>query len=148
MSTKEPYQPDNIFAKILRGEVPCHRVFEDEIALAFLDIMPQADGHTLVIPKLPVRGFFDMPAAEWGPFMTRVQKVAAAVKEGMAAEGMNFRQFDGAAGGQTVFHLHVHIIPRWEGVALRRHGELTEKPEILKTNAARIRAAIERAGAA
>ena len=141
MSDRDPYQPDNIFAKVLRGEIPCHRVYEDETALAFLDIMPQADGHTLVIPKLSVRGIFDMPAADWGPFMQRVQKVAAAVKQGMRAEGMNLRQFDGAAGGQTVFHLHVHLIPRWEGVALRRHGELMEKPEILKANAEKIRAA-------
>ena len=142
MSNKEPYQPDNIFAKILRGEIPCHRVFEDDVAFAFLDIMPQADGHTLVIPKLAVRGIFDMPADSWGPFMQRVQKVAQAVKTAMNAEGLNLRQFDGAAGGQTVFHLHVHIIPRWESVALRRHGELLEKPEILKANAEKIRAAI------
>lgn len=142
MSDKEPYQTDNIFAKILRGEIPCHKVFEDDVALAFLDILPQADGHTLVIPKLAVRGLFDMPADAWGPFMLRVQKVAAAVKKGMGAEGLNLRQFDGAAGGQTVFHLHVHIIPRWEGVALRRHGELMEKPDILKANVEKIRAAL------
>ena len=96
MSNTHPYQPDNIFAKILRGEIPCHRVFEDEIALAFLDIMPQADGHTLVIPKLAVRGLSDMPSDAWGPYMQRVQKVAKAVKAGMGAEGLNLRQFDGA----------------------------------------------------
>jgi histidine triad (HIT) family protein len=141
MSNKEPYQPDNIFAKILRGEIPCYRVYEDELALAFLDIMPQADGHTLVIPKLAVRGLFDMPDDAWGPFMQRVQKVATAVKKGMAAEGLNLRQFDGAAGGQTVFHLHMHIVPRWEGVALRRHGELMEKAEVLKANMEKIRGA-------
>lgn len=141
MSDKDPYQPDNIFARILRNEIPCYRVYEDDIALAFLDIMPQADGHTLVIPKLAVRGLFDMPADAWGPFMQRVQKVSVAVKAAMGAEGLNLRQFDGAAGGQTVFHLHVHIVPRWEGVALRRHGELTERPEILKANAEKIRSA-------
>ena len=141
MSDKYPYQADNIFAKVLRGEIPCHRVYEDDVAMAFLDIMPQADGHTLVIPKLAVRGIFDVPADAWGPFMLRVQKVAKAVQTAMSAGGLNLRQFDGAAGGQTVFHLHVHIIPRWEGVALRRHGELMEKPEILKANAEKIRAA-------
>jgi len=141
MSDKDPYQPDNIFAKILRGEIPCYRVYEDDIALAFLDIMPQADGHTLVIPKLAVRGLFDMPPDAWAPFMVRVQNVARAVKKGMGAEGMNLRQFDGAAGGQTVFHLHIHLIPRWEGVALRRHGELTEKADVLKANLEKIRAA-------
>lgn len=141
MSNTHPYQPDNIFAKILRGEIPCHRVFEDEIALAFLDIMPQADGHTLVIPKLAVRGLSDMPSDAWGPYMQRVQKVAKAVKAGMGAEGLNLRQFDGAAGGQTVFHLHFHVVPRWEGVPLRRHGEMTEKPDILKANAEKIRSA-------
>ncbi len=141
MSDREPYQPDNIFAKILRGEIPCYRVYEDDVALAFLDIMPQADGHTLVIPKLAVRGLPDMPVDSWGPFMQRVQKVAKAIKVAMAAEGLNLRQFDGAAGGQTVFHFHMHIIPRWEGIALRRHGELNEKPENLKATAEKIRAA-------
>ncbi len=141
MTDRDPYQPDNIFAKVLRGEIPCHRVYEDDIALAFLDIMPQADGHTLVIPKLAVRGIFDMPADAWGPFMQRVQNIALAVKGGMKAEGLNLRLFDGAAGGQTVFHFHMHIIPRWESVPLRRHGELTERPDVLKLNAEKIRAA-------
>lgn len=142
MPETDPYQPDNIFARILRGEIPSHKVFEDEHVLAFMDVMPQADGHTLVIPKLPVRGLFEMPSDAWGPFMQRVQKVAAAVKTGMDAEGLNLRQFDGAAGGQTVFHLHFHIIPRWAGVPLRRHGDAMEKPEVLKANADKIRAAL------
>jgi len=141
MSNTHPYQPDNIFAKILRGEIPCHRVFEDEIALAFLDIMPQADGHTLVMPKLASRGLLDFPADAWGPYMARVQKVAAAVKKGMEADGLSLRQFEGAAGGQTVFHLHFHVLPRWEGVALRRHADSVEKTDVLKAHAAKIRAA-------
>ncbi|HEY8578950.1 MAG TPA: HIT family protein [Beijerinckiaceae bacterium] len=141
MPENEPYQPDNIFARILRNELPAHKVFEDDVALAFLDIMPQADGHTLVIPKLAARGLFDMPPDAWGPYMERVQLVAAAVKKGMEAEGLSLRQFEGAAGGQTVFHLHFHILPRWAGVPLRRHGDAIQKPEILKANAARIRAA-------
>ena len=141
MPTSEPYATDNIFSKILRGEIPAHRVFEDDVALAFLDIMPQAPGHTLVIPKLAVRGMEDMPADAWGPYMTRVQLVAAAVKKGMEAEGLNLRQYEGAAGGQTVFHLHFHILPRWAGEPLRRHGDRMEKQDVLKEQAARIRAA-------
>jgi histidine triad (HIT) family protein len=141
MPDKEPYQPDNIFAKILRGEIPAHRVFEDDIALAFLDIMPQSPGHTLVIPKLAVRGMVDMPPDAWGPYMSRVQLVAAAVKKGMEADGLNLRQYEGAAGGQTVFHLHFHILPRWEGKSLGRHGDHMEKQEVLKEHATRIRGA-------
>jgi len=141
MADTDPYQPENIFARILRGELPAHKVFEDEVALAFLDVMPQSQGHTLVIPKLSVRGMIDMPADAWGPYMVRVQKVAAAVKKGMEAEGLIVRQYEGAAGGQTVFHLHFHIIPRWIGEPLRRHGDSMEKEDVLKANAAKIRAA-------
>lgn len=141
MPTSNPYATDNIFAKILREEIPAHRVFEDDVALAFLDIMPQTPGHTLVIPKLAVRGIEDMPTNAWGPYMMRVQTVAAAVKKGMEAEGLNLRQYDGAAGGQTVFHLHFHILPRWGGEMLRRHGDRIEKQDVLKEQAARIRAA-------
>ena len=141
MADTDPYQPENIFARILRGELPAHKVFEDEVALAFLDVMPQSHGHTLVIPKLSVRGMIDMPADAWGPYMVRVQKVAAAVKRGMEAEGLTVRQYEGAAGGQTVFHLHFHIIPRWIGEPLRRHGDAMEKEDVLKANAAKIRAA-------
>jgi histidine triad (HIT) family protein len=141
MADTDPYQPENIFARILRGELPAHKVFEDEVALAFLDVMPQSHGHTLVIPKLSVRGMIDMPADAWGPYMVRVQKVAAAVKKGMEAEGLTVRQYEGAAGGQSVFHLHFHIIPRWVGEPLRRHGDSMEKEDVLKANAAKIRAA-------
>ena len=141
MADTDPYQPENIFARILRGELPAHKVFEDEVALAFLDVMPQSHGHTLVIPKLSVRGMIDMPADAWGPYMVRVQKVAAAVRKGMEAEGLTVRQYEGAAGGQTVFHLHFHIIPRWVGEPLRRHGDSMEKEDVLKANAAKIRAA-------
>lgn len=142
MPDKSTYQPDNIFAKILRGEIPCHRVLEDEVALAFMDVMPQADGHTLVIPKQNAMNLLDMPADAWGPYMERVQRVAHAVKSGMNAEGILIQQFNGSAAGQTVFHLHFHILPRWEGVALRRHTGEMEKPEVLASNAEKIRAAI------
>ncbi len=136
------YDPSNIFAKILRGEMPCHKVFEDDVALAFMDIMPRSEGHTLVIPKVPARGLLDMPADALGPYMQRVQKVAAAVKKGMGADGLTIQQFNETAGGQIVFHLHFHILPRWEATSLKPHTGAMEKPDVLVANAARIRAAL------
>ena len=121
------YDNNNIFAKILRGEAPCTRVYEDETALAFMDIMPRSDGHVLVIPKTPARNVLDMPAQEFARFMPAVQKIAIAVKAAMAADGVSIMQFNEAASGQVVFHLHFHILPRWEGVpsapAARRDRE-------------------------
>jgi histidine triad (HIT) family protein len=120
--TAPAYDPQNIFAKMLRGEIPCEKVFEDDVAIAVMDIFPQADGHTLVIPKTPARGLLDMPTDALGPFMERVQTVAAAVKKGMNADGLTIQQFNESAGGQTVFHLHFHILPRHAGVGLRPHA--------------------------
>ena len=134
------YDPNNIFAKILRGEMPAHKVYEDDVALAFMDIMPAAEGHTLVIPKVAAHNFLDLPADAIGPYMQRVQKVAAAVKKGMGADGLTIQQFNESAGGQVVFHLHFHILPRWEGVPLGRHTGVMEKPEKLAANAEKIRA--------
>ena len=142
MPDKTIYQPDNIFAKILRGEIPCHRILENEFALVFMDVMPQADGHTLVIPKLNVINLLEMPGEAWGTYMQTVQHAAKAVKEGMQADGLLVQQFNGAAAGQTVFHLHFHLIPRWEGVTLRRHSGDMEKPAVLEANAARIKSAL------
>ena len=136
------YDPQNVFAKILRGEMPCTQVYEDEAALAFMDIMPRADGHVLVIPKVPARGLLDMPPEALGPYMQAVQKVAAAVKTGMKAEGLTLQQFNETAGGQVVFHLHVHILPRWEGVAVRPHTGEMAKGEALQVHADKIRAAL------
>ena len=124
------YQPDNIFAKILRGEMPCYKVFEDDVALAFMDI-----------PKTPARGLLDMPADALGPYMQRVQTVAAAAKAAMKADGLTIQQFNETAGGQVVFHLHFHILPRWDGVALKPPGTMGDKAA-LEANAARIRAAL------
>jgi histidine triad (HIT) family protein len=137
------YDPDNIFAKILRGEAPCMRVYEDERSLAFMDIMPRADGHVLVIPKTPARNILDMPSEELALFMPAVQKVAKAVKTAMAAEGLAVFQFNESASGQVVFHLHFHILPRWSGVELRPPGGPIAKPEALAPAAAKIVAAIE-----
>ena len=116
------YDPDNIFAKILRGEIPCHRVYEDAHTLAFMDVMPQGEGHTLVIPKAPARGLLDAEPESLSALMTSVQTVARAVKAAFRAEGLTLFQFNEPAGGQTVFHLHVHIIPRWQDQPLGRHG--------------------------
>lgn len=143
MPNDEAYHSDNIFAKILRGELPCYKVDEDENTLAFMDVMPQASGHTLVIPKQSATNLFTMPPESWGDYMRQVQRVAAAVKTGMDAEGLLVQQFNGPVAGQTVFHLHFHLIPRWAGVALGRHSDGMEDGEVLAANAERIRAALE-----
>jgi len=122
--------------------MPATKVYEDEVALAFMDIMPRADGHVLVIPKMPARGILDMPLDALGPYMQRVQTVAAAVKAGMGADGLTLQQFNESAGGQVVFHIHFHVLPRWEGVPLKPHSGQMEKPEVLAAHAAKIRAAL------
>jgi histidine triad (HIT) family protein len=123
MSLNNAYDPDNIFAKILRGEMPCWKVYEDEYALAFLDIFPQGPGHTLVIPKIAATNLMTFPTDALGPYTASVQRVARGVEKAFAADGITVFQFNGAAGGQTVFHLHFHIIPRHEGLGLIGHGK-------------------------
>ncbi|MCA0423099.1 MAG: HIT family protein [Proteobacteria bacterium] len=125
------YDPNNIFAKILRGEIPCHKVYEDEHVLAFMDIMPRGDGHTLVIPKVAARNILDLPAEAFAPLMAGVQKVARAAKAALDADGITLQQFSEPAGGQVVFHIHFHVIPRWNGVRLRPHtGEMAPGAEL------------------
>ena len=136
------YDPNNIFAKILRGEAPCVSVYEDDVSLAFMDVMPRADGHTLVVPKVAARNILDIAAADLARFMPSAQRVARAVKAGMAAEGVVVQQFNESAGGQLVFHLHFHLLPRWSGVALRPPGGPFQPAEALEVHAARIRAAL------
>jgi histidine triad (HIT) family protein len=138
----ETYDNNNIFAKILRGEAPCVKVFEDETALAFMDVMPRADGHVLVIPKAPARNIFDIAPADLARLAPVVRKVAIGVKAAMRAEGLTIQQFNETAGGQVVFHLHFHILPRWPGVALRPPGGPIAAPEILAPIAAKIAEAI------
>jgi histidine triad (HIT) family protein len=134
-----PYDDTNIFARILRGEMPCHKVYEDEVALAFLDLFPQAPGHTLVIPKTAATNILTFPPADFGPYMAAVQKVARAVHIGLEAEGLSIMQFNAAAGGQSVFHLHFHIIPRHDGVPMRGHGNTVKADDAdLKRQAAAI----------
>ena len=136
------YDNQNIFAKILRGEIPCTKVYENEHTIAFMDIMPQADGHTLIVPKNPSVNLLDADAATFGPLFTTVQKIARAVKQGMGADGVVITQFNEAAAGQTVFHLHVHVIPRWEGVALRKHSGAMADSALLQAHAEKIKAAL------
>jgi len=137
------YEPDNIFAKIIKGGIPCHMVMEDEVAFAFMDIMPRGDGHVLVIPKAACRNLLDVDPAVLAALMPRVQRVAKAVMTGMKAEGLTVQQFNEHAGGQVVFHLHFHILPRWSGIPLRPHTGQMEKPDVLSANAAKIMAALE-----
>jgi histidine triad (HIT) family protein len=123
MTLHAEYDPDNIFAKILRGDMPSVKVFEDNVALAFMDVFPQAKGHTLVIPKdVAARNFLDMPTEKLGAYMERVQTVARAVEAALTPDGVVVTQFNGAPAGQTVFHLHFHIIPRWIDVKLAGHA--------------------------
>lgn len=137
-----PYDPNNIFAKILRGEIPSHRVYEDDAVVAFMDVMPQGPGHTLVVPRAPSRNLLDADAATLGRLFTVAQKVAQAVKKAFDADGVTILQFNEPASGQTVYHLHVHVIPRFEGIALKPHSGGMEKPEVLAANAEKIRAGL------
>lgn len=116
------YDPSNIFGKILRGEIPAHKVYEDDLALVMMDIFPQSRGHALVIPKVPSRNLLDADPAALSAVMPLVQKVGNAVKKATGADGIRLAQFNEAAAGQTVFHLHFHIIPVYEGVPLGAHG--------------------------
>ena len=140
--TTPSYDPDNIFAKILRGEAPCTKVYEDDVALAFMDVMPRADGHTLVIPKIACRNLFDLAPADLARFIPSVQKVARAVMAGLKAEGIIVQQFNEASSGQQVFHLHFHILPCWTGVAIRPPGGPFQKADVLRPYAEKIAAAV------
>jgi histidine triad (HIT) family protein len=135
------YDPNNIFAKILRGQAPCVKVYEDALSLAFMDVMPRAEGHTLVIPKARARNLFDIAPEDLARFMPSVQKVANAVMAGMNAEGVSLQQFNEEAGGQQVFHLHFHVLPRWTGIPLRPPGGPFQSAEALRPHAEKIIAA-------
>ncbi len=130
------YDPNNIFAKIIRGELPSHKVYEDDKAFAFLDIMPRAPGHTLVIPKAPARNLFDVPPADLARVIQVVQRVAQAAKTVFAADGITLQQFNEPAGGQVVFHLHFHVVPRHDGVAMKPPASFKEDNAVLAEQAA------------
>jgi histidine triad (HIT) family protein len=136
------YDPNNIFAKILRGELPCHKVYEDDQAFAFLDIMPRAPGHTLVLPKAPARNILDAAPDDLAHLAQVVQKIARAGMQVFGADGITIQQFNENAGGQVVFHLHVHVIPRKIGVAMKPPASEKEAPEVLADNAKRLAAAL------
>lgn len=136
------YDASNIFAKILRGEMPATKVHEDEATLAFMDVMPQSDGHVLVIPKASSTGLDDADPGVVAQLIRTVQKLAPKVRDAMGADGYRIVQFNGPAAGQTVFHLHVHIIPMWAGVPLRPHTGKMADPAVLKAHAEKIRAAV------
>ena len=136
------YDPNNIFAKILRGEIPCYKVYEDERVLAFLDIMPRAPGHTLVIPKAAARNILDVAADDFAHVMTIAQRIAKVSVGTFGADGVTLQQFSEGAGGQVVFHLHVHVIPRKDGIAMKPPASVKESPDVLKEQAAKLSAAL------
>jgi histidine triad (HIT) family protein len=139
------YDPNNVFAKILRGELPCHKVYEDDRAFAFLDIMPRATGHTLVIPKAPARNILDIAPDDLAHVVKVAQKIARAGMKAFDADGITLVQFSEPAGGQVVFHLHVHIMPRKDGVELRSPASFKEDPAVLAQQAGKLTAAIAEA---
>jgi histidine triad (HIT) family protein len=137
------YDQNNIFAKILRGEFPCHKVYEDDRALAFLDIMPRAAGHTLVLPKSAARNLLDVDPADLAHVMQVAQKIAKASMKVFGADGITIQQFNESAGGQVVFHLHVHVIPRHDGVAMKPPASVKAEPSELSDQALKLAAALK-----
>ena len=138
----ESYDPENIFGKILRGEIPCHKVYEDDSTFAFMDIMPRADGHTLIIPKNPSRNTLDPDPVDLAAVIKTTQKIAVAAKKAFDAPGILIQQFNEEAAGQVVFHLHFHVIPRHDGIKLKPHtGEMADQ-DLLKMHAEKLRAAL------
>ncbi|MBN9045825.1 MAG: HIT family protein [Rhizobiales bacterium] len=136
------YDDSNIFAKILRGEIPSTRVYETDTVVAFMDVMPQGKGHTLVVPKAPSRNLLDAKPDVLADVIQVVQKIAIAVKKAFDADGVTVMQFNEPAAGQTVYHLHFHVVPRFDGVALKPHTGQMEDPAVLAAHAEKIRAAL------
>jgi len=142
MSDTPVYDTNNVFAKILRGELPCFKVYEDEKAFAFLDIFPRCPGHTLVIPKAPARNILDIDPDDLAHVAKVAQKIAKAGKAVFAADGVTVQQFNETAGGQVVFHLHVHVIPRHEGVAMKPAASIKGDMALLAQQAEQLQAAL------
>lgn len=136
------YDPSNVFAKILRGEMPSHRVYEDADTLAFLDIMPRCEGHTLVIPKTPARNVLDASPAQLATCLATAQRIARAQLTAFGAQGVSLLQYNEPAGGQVVFHLHFHVIPRFDGVSMPPYTGRMEKPDVLKAAAEKLARAL------
>jgi histidine triad (HIT) family protein len=137
------YDTNNIFAKILRGEFPCYKVYEDDHVLAFLDIMPRSPGHTLVIPKAPARNILDISADDFAHVARGSHTIARAAMTAFQADGITVQQFNEAAGGQVVFHLHMHVMPRHDGIALLPPASRKEDPKVLEEHAAKLIAALK-----
>jgi histidine triad (HIT) family protein len=137
------YDNNNIFARILRGEFPCYKVYENEHVLAFLDIMPRSPGHTLVIPKAPARNILDIGDEDYLHVARATRIIARAAKTAFRADGITIQQFNEAAGGQVVFHLHVHVMPRRDGAALLPPASRREDVNVLEDNAAKLIAALK-----
>jgi histidine triad (HIT) family protein len=145
MTASPAYDPNNIFMKILRGEAPCHKVYEDERTFSFMDIMPRAEGHTLVIPKAGSRNILDADPDDLGHAIRTVQKIARAAKTAFSADGVTLAQFSEPAGGQVVFHTHFHVLPRWDGVELGPSGRRGDDARIA-ANAELLRQALAQDG--
>jgi histidine triad (HIT) family protein len=137
-----PYDRSNIFAKIIRGEIPCVKIYEDDKTFAFMDVMPQAEGHTLVVPKEEAENIFALSPEGAAALMATAQKVAKAVKTATGCPGLMLVQLNGKAAGQSVFHIHLHIIPRAAGIDLKFHERDMVDPKSLEPLAAKIRAAL------
>lgn len=136
------YDPSNIFARILRGEIPCHKVYEDDDTIAFMDIMPQADGHTLIVPKAQGENIFELPEEALIAAIRTTQRIARAVQKAFDPPGMMIAQLNGAAAGQSVFHLHFHVVPRYKGKELLLPAGERADPDTLAGHAERIRACL------
>lgn len=136
------YDQNNVFAKILRGEIPSHRVYEDEHTIAFMDVMPQSNGHTLIVPKQASRNLLDADPAVLSRTVLVVQRIAKAALAAFSADGISVIQYNEQAGGQSVFHLHFHVIPRYAGVGMRPHSGTMESPDVLLANAAKLKVAL------
>ncbi|MCC8938566.1 HIT family protein [Bradyrhizobium sp. Arg68] len=137
------YDTNNIFAKILRGELPCYKVYEDEHVFAFLDIMPRSPGHTLVIPKAPARNILDVKPDDYAHVARGAHKIAAAAMKAFEADGITVQQFNEPAGGQLVFHLHMHVMPRRDGEPLLPPASRKEEAKVLEATAAKLIAALK-----
>lgn len=136
------YDNGNIFARILRGEIPCVKVYEDDKTLAFMDVMPEADGHVLVVPKEPAENILDLSTDGMAAMMATTQKIAKAVDKALAPDGILLKQYNRAPAGQSIFHVHFHIVPRWEGLGLAPHGKVMVDAAKLEPTAAKIRSAL------
>jgi len=137
------YDPNNIFAKILRGEFPCYKVYENDHVLAFLDIMPRSPGHTLVIPKAPARNILDITAEDFADVARGTHRIARAAMTAFKADGIAIQQFSEPASGQVVYHLHMHVMPRHDGVGLLPPASRKEDAKVLEDHAARLIAALK-----